>query len=231
MKVLGVNGSPKGRESNTDCILQPFLKGTRDAGAEAEVIYLYDRKIAHCIGCYSCWSKTPGECIHKDDMRDLLPKVMDADIIVWASPLYFYTVTGIMKNFIDRLFPLLSPAGGNSGNRYNQGSQTERNESKKNVLISTCGFPGKNNFSGLIESFRIMNGGKIEASILFAEGGLLKKDYLKEVLAPYFSAVESAGREIVRLGYVTLETQSKIDKDAVHSLINEHRFDKQYKPV
>ncbi len=109
MKILAVNGSPRGAIGNTEVILQAFLKGVREAGEEAEVIYLKDKAIKHCIGCLSCWIKTPGVCIHKDDMPELLEKLKSTDIIIGAMPLYIYTVPGLFKDFMDRMIPLAQP--------------------------------------------------------------------------------------------------------------------------
>ena len=85
--------------------LEPFsIKiGTKEINIEpfsyAEVIYnqsfsiyLKDKDIKHCSGCFTCWTKTPGKCIHKDDMEELLHKISQADVIVYATPLYYYTV-------------------------------------------------------------------------------------------------------------------------------------------
>ena len=72
MKVLAINGSPRGQFGNTEVLLKPFLEGCAEAGAEIETIYLKDKEIKHCIGCFTCWTKTPGKCIHKDDMEELL---------------------------------------------------------------------------------------------------------------------------------------------------------------
>ncbi len=110
MRVVAINGSPRGRDGNTERILEPFLEGTRDAGAEVETIYLKDKKINHCLGCFSCWVKTPGVCVHHDDMPEILEKVIAADMLVYATPLYCYSVTGMMKDFLDRNIPLLTAA-------------------------------------------------------------------------------------------------------------------------
>ena len=106
MKVLAINGSPRGAIGKYRGFLKPFLKGCEEAGAEIETIYLKDKDIKHCSGCFTCWTKTPGKCIHKDDMEELLDKISQADIMVYATPLYYYTVTGIMKDFMDRMIPL-----------------------------------------------------------------------------------------------------------------------------
>ena len=88
MKIIALNGSPRGHKGNTEVILKQFLKGCESAGAKTETIYLKDKNIKHCCGCFTCWEKTPGKCIYKDDMEDLLVKVSKADIIVYATPLY-----------------------------------------------------------------------------------------------------------------------------------------------
>ena len=68
-------------------------------------ICVKNQKIKHCIGCFTCWTKTPGNCIHKDDMtKELFPKWLKSDLVVYATPLYHYTVNAEMKAFIDRGF-------------------------------------------------------------------------------------------------------------------------------
>ena len=94
MKVLAFNGSPRGKRSNTDRILQPFLEGTKDAEVETETIYLKNLEIKPCLGCFACCTKTPGVCVQKDDMASLLEKIRHADVIVYATPLYVFTVSG-----------------------------------------------------------------------------------------------------------------------------------------
>ena len=76
MKVLAINSSPRGDgQSKTELMLNHLVKGMREAGAEVEVVELRKRKVNNCIGCFTCWTKTPGVCIHKDDMtKELYPK-------------------------------------------------------------------------------------------------------------------------------------------------------------
>jgi len=75
MKILAIQGSPRPKASNTEILLREFLKGAQSQGAETETIYLKDKDIHSCVGCYTCWAKTPGICIFKDDMPELLEKV------------------------------------------------------------------------------------------------------------------------------------------------------------
>ena len=96
MKILAFNSSPRKKKSNTNRILLPFLEGAKEAGADVELVYLYDKTIKPCLGCYACWLKTPGKCCQKDDMAELLPKMMRADVIVYATPLYVFGMTAQM---------------------------------------------------------------------------------------------------------------------------------------
>jgi multimeric flavodoxin WrbA len=99
MKILAIQGSPRPKVSNTEILLQQFLQGAQSQGAETETIYLKDKDIHSCVGCYTCWAKTPGVCIFKDDMPELLEKVRSCDIIVYATPLYNYNMTSLLKAF------------------------------------------------------------------------------------------------------------------------------------
>ena len=77
MKVIALNSSPRGEGiSKTGIMLDALVEGMRQAGAEVETIHLRKKKINNCIGCYTCWTKTPGVCVHKDDMtRRVIPEV------------------------------------------------------------------------------------------------------------------------------------------------------------
>lgn len=219
MKVLAINGSPRGEKGNTEVILVQFLKGCEEAGAEIETIYLKDKEIKHCNGCFTCWTKTPGKCIHKDDMEELLNKVIEADIMVYATPLYNYTVTGMMKDFMDRKLPLAKREIMKVGDKYAHPKRYEKKSSTKTVLISNCGFPGNYNFSGLVETFRVMTKGDLAATICCGQGGILgavNTDHiLKKMYGQFFSALKSAGHEVMDLGYIKAETQAILDKDVI----------------
>ena len=94
MKILALNSSPRsGGQSKTEIMLNALVSGMRKAGADVEVVHLRKKKIKNCAGCFSCWTKTPGTCIHKDDMtQELFPKWLESDLVVLASPLYHFTV-------------------------------------------------------------------------------------------------------------------------------------------
>ena len=102
MKVLAINSSArKGGQSKTEWMLEYLVEGMAGAGAEVDVVNLRDKKIKYCTGCYTCWTKTPGKCIFQDDMtKELLPLLIQADLVVYATPLYHHTINAHMKTFI-----------------------------------------------------------------------------------------------------------------------------------
>ena len=99
-KVLILSGSPR-KGGNSDILCDEFLRGAQDAGHKAEKIRVAEKKVAPCSGCYYC-STHGGACVHKDDMADILQKMIDADVIVLASPVYFYSISAQLKAVIDR---------------------------------------------------------------------------------------------------------------------------------
>ena len=109
MKVLAINSSPRMDKGNTAVILNPFLDGMKEAGADVELFYTKKLNINPCQGEFNCWLKTPGECFQKDDMEIIRPKIFDADVCVLATPLYVAGMTGPMKNLIDRIIPGVQP--------------------------------------------------------------------------------------------------------------------------
>jgi len=217
MKILAINGSPRGKSSNSDRILLPFLDGAREVGADAEVIYLSEKTINHCLGCFTCWTKSPGVCVHQDDMPELLEKIRLADLIVYATPLYVFTVSGLMKDFMDRHLPLAQPYILKRGGQYIHPRRYEE-KSKKIILIANCGYPGKHHFSGLVETFRCFTSGsdkELAAVILCAAGELLKIPEAQASVKWFIKACKTAGRELVNCGKLTPETEALLNNDLI----------------
>lgn len=99
-KVLILSGSPR-KGGNSDILCDEFARGAREAGNEVEKIRVADKKIHPCSGCYYCTSHG-GACAHKDDMAKVLQKMINADVLVLASPVYFYSIDAQLKAVIDR---------------------------------------------------------------------------------------------------------------------------------
>ena len=84
-KIFAINSSPSEEKGTTARLLQAFLKGASEAGAETRVENIFEQDINPCVGCIFCWIKTPGECAQKDDMKKMLEKSKDSDIIVYST--------------------------------------------------------------------------------------------------------------------------------------------------
>ena len=98
-KVLILSGSPR-KDGNSDILCNEFMKGAVESGNEVEKIRVSEKKIGFCTGCYAC--RDTGVCAIKDDMADVMQKIIDADVIVLASPVYFYSIDAQLKALIDR---------------------------------------------------------------------------------------------------------------------------------
>ena len=111
MKVIAINGSPR-KGWNTDTLLKKALDGAASAGAEAEMVYLYDLKFRGCVSCLACKLQKeprPNRCVLRDDLTAVLDKVHGADAVILGSPIYFSEVTGEMRSFFERfLFQYLN---------------------------------------------------------------------------------------------------------------------------
>ena len=98
-KVLILSGSPR-KNGNSDLLCDEFMKGAIEAGHQVEKIRVADKNIGYCRACYGC--KGTGVCVIKDDMTEVLQKMIDADVLVLASPVYFYSIDAQLKTVIDR---------------------------------------------------------------------------------------------------------------------------------
>ena len=211
IKFLGVQGSPRPKSSNTEILLQEFMKGARSQGAETETVYLKEKNIHPCVGCYTCWTKTPGICVFKDDMPELLEKVRNCDVIVYATPLYNYSMTSYMKIFQERSLPLLDPHFVKDGEVYHHPQRYPNN--RKKVLVSTCGFPEISHFDALRLMFRKQSGAPTIGELLVPAAEMsLKQGFMKERARPILDAAYRAGTEIVREGKISPETEAQVQK-------------------
>ena len=123
MKIAVFNGSP--RKENTAALIDAFCEGAKEAGHEVEVYHVGRMKIAGCLGCGYCHTKGEGNCIQKDDLEKIMPAYKEADMIVFASPIYYFTMTAQMEAAIQRVFCIGKPA-----------------KAKKAALLLSSGSPG-----------------------------------------------------------------------------------------
>ena len=216
LKVLVFNSSPRKEKGNTALILNPFIECMREAGADVDLYYNYDLKIKPCRGCFNCWLKTPGICSQMDDMQWLLPKMNDADILVYATPLYSYGMNGQMKNLIDRMIVLAEPfmevVEGRSRHIAGDGEKP-----RKIVLVSNCGLWGIDNFDPLVVHVKKL----CQDPPMEYAGALLRPhgEALRAMLdmgAPVgdiIDAAREAGRQLIVEGKMSQTTLDVISRD------------------
>jgi multimeric flavodoxin WrbA len=153
-KVLILSSSPR-RGGNSDLLSGEFMKGALQSGHQVEKVFLKDKKINYCTGCGSCNSKSK-DCSQKDDMPELLQKMLSADVIAMATPVYFYTMCGQMKTLIDRTVA-----------RYTEISN------KEFYFILTAADNNKKALARTVEGFRGFTSclsGPVEKGIIYGTG-------------------------------------------------------------
>ena len=101
-KVLVLSGSPR-KNGNSDMLCDAFVKGAEKAGHLTEKVFIQNKKIFPCLACYGC--RNTHLCVQKDDMGEILEKMVQADVIVLATPVYFYSLSGQLKTLIYRTLP------------------------------------------------------------------------------------------------------------------------------
>lgn len=230
MKIVIINSSPRMSKSNTHMIVEAFARGAISAGAEVENIFLAKYAIKPCMACLSCWFKTPGKCVLNDDAEMVLNRMADADLLIFATPLYVDNVSGIMKTLMDRMISKSNPLieideNGETRHIVKQSKLT------KVGVIANCGFPEQDQFQVLRLLFqRIARNMKAELAVEIyrGEGTLLTVEnaQLKPIIDQYKKLVEKAGNEAVTLGKISPETLIELEKplipyDVYNKAVNE----------
>jgi len=218
-KALIICGSPRGAKGHTYTLLQEFVRGMRDGGIACETVMLHQQRINPCSGCFSCWTKTPGRCIHHDDMADLLAREEEADLLIFAQPLYIFSVPGITKNYLDRRLPSFQPYLIAREDGITSHPQRRERSGRRMVVFSVCGFPELGHFAGLVTMFRQLAAaaaipllGEIlcpgSESLRF--GPRMAGKYRRILAALY-----QAGQELAHQGYVTRTTEAAVAQPLV----------------
>lgn len=155
-QILIIKGSPR-KKGNTAALADAFAKGAKENGNAVTEVILKEKTFGDCLGCGVCQGNG-GVCVQKDDMTEIYEAMKKADVIVFVSPVYFYSWTSLMKRMIDRTFavePFL--------------------KDKKFYLLSAGAAPEEQYMQTMIDSFRqyiscFRAGGNEEGGILFAYG-------------------------------------------------------------
>jgi multimeric flavodoxin WrbA len=212
MKVLALNSSARtGDVSKTEIVLDYLISGMREAGAAVEVIELRKKKIRYCIGCYTCWTKTPGTCIHKDDMsKEIYPKYLDCNLLILATPLFHYSVNALMKTFIERTLPAALPF---FEKRNGVTRHPLRHDTPPVAVISVAGFPEESVFDALKFYMNFLFGKqRLAAEIYRTSSEMLSRSSTSKKINDIREALIQGGRELVQSMTISPETMDRIKK-------------------
>lgn len=170
-KILVLSGSPR-KKGNTDLLCDEFIRGANENNCTSEKIYVIDKNIKGCIGCGAC-QINGGSCSQKDDMQEIYEKIIANDIIVFSSPVYFYSWTSQIKAVIDRTFAIEKIL-----------------KNKTFYLISAGAAPEEKYMKNLIDSFNlyiscfrnegIKNGGYVIGYSTSNKGDVIETDAMKK---------------------------------------------------
>jgi len=215
MKAVVINGSPHGDKGNTQLILGPFIEGMRAARAEVKVFETRSMTVRPCQGEYGCWFRTPGQCFQDDDMQKLLPELLEANVLVLATPLYVDGMTGPLKMVVDRMIPLGEPT---IVSREDHCRHPGRGSVKdpKMVLVSNCGFWELDNFDALVAHIQAIAknlDAEFAGALLRPHGPAFKA--MLDQRAPVtdvLDAARDAGRQLVEQGSIASQTLGVIGR-------------------
>jgi len=215
MRVIAINAAPRMEAGNTQMILNPLLVGLRHEGAQVDVSLLARKKINPCKGCFTCYAKTPGRCVHSDDMPALIERIRAAEMIVLATPVYLDGMTALTKTFVDRLVIFLDPHFVRDGSSLLH--PLRWNFPEKLFLVSVCGFPGLHNFDPLLvhmerlaKNLHTRLVGALLRPAVFSVR--LTRKYPEKVRS-VMDAARTAGEELARTGQVSRQTLDAVAAD------------------
>ncbi len=215
-KVLVLNSSPRRSLSNTMVVTKAFLEGlNQDRALEVETINVADLKVTPCLGCLSCWGRTEGDCIiRNDDIPALKEKILNSDIVISSFPLYFFSMPGILKVVTDRLLSLMltyegqkAPLNGESfhGLRYDD-------PKKRFVVISTCAYTDTSCYQSLLSELDAICGKSRYTPILVPQMKTLVDLKNENKLNRYLEKFRMAGEHFREDGCLKEEELSLLSK-------------------
>jgi len=217
MRILALNSSPRsGGQSKTELMLKHLADGMVDAGADVEVTNLREKNIKNCIGCFTCWTKTPGQCIHKDDMsKELFGKWLGSDMVVYATPLYNYGVNATLKAFMERTLPSIEPFFEIHDGRM---FHPLRDKTPAIVMLSVSGMPDEDHFSPLSAHANYLTatpGRQLIAEIYRPAAEIMTNPFFGEKSNDILHATTQAGRELVQSLKISPSTLGRITQPIV----------------
>ncbi|MDF2564193.1 MAG: NADPH-dependent reductase [Massilibacillus sp.] len=218
MKIVAINGSHKGKAGNTNIMVNAFLKGAQEAGAETVNIFLAEKEIKYCKACKACWFNSPGQCVIEDDMAEILSLMEGADIRILATPLYFDNISSMQKVFMDRMMVTANPYWGKDKNGECRHFTTSL--PPKLIMIANCGYPERSHFeviSHWIKRHARNINTDIICEIYASQGALLSTnaDEVRPIITTYLKVLETAGKEIATEMKLTEKTAKLLEHNFI----------------
>jgi multimeric flavodoxin WrbA len=231
MRILLVNGAPR-RNGFTREFTALFRSGAEDAAATVDELDLAEMDLRPCQGCYGCWSPpSPGRCVQDDDMAGALERYLACEVIVLATPLYYYSFSARIKMFLERLLPTTKPEP-DHGRRLGLGRNAMRfpdRGPRGSVLIAVGAHRGLANYRGVVETFALVSEGMdaipvgtlLRPESYFLDFGASKPITMRRVRG----AFEAAGRELAQNGRIAPVTE---EEAALPLTRDEESFDARF---
>lgn len=228
MKIIAINASHRGDKGHTHFLIEKLFQGAAAAGAEGEVVTLAKLKINRCLSCGRCHTeKHRLQCVYdgKDDVRTIFQKMAEADVIIYATPVYVFSMSGLLKTFLERMYAM----GDIHDLRLSESGlmfhHIDRSISSKPFVVLVCcdnlEAETPKNVLAYFETFsRFMDAPQI--GVLVRNGGGLSghgKDAESEKKVPkiykVYEAYEQAGRELATEGHIRRATQRQANQEII----------------
>jgi multimeric flavodoxin WrbA len=225
VKILALNGSHRGEAGCTQWLLDKIAEGAKEAGAEFETMVLAKHKINPCTGCEVCHTAQHHlRCIYEeeDDVKAIFAKMRAADILIYASPVYVFSMSGRMKTFLDRIN---STAGSSELCLTNSGLFFHRTEkafhAKPFVVLTCCGNVENETTQNIVSYFRTFSrfldapivGTLVRKSVgMMDVGKPLGPEQQKPVITEVTNAYVQAGRELATQGRIAARTEKRANQ-------------------
>jgi len=213
MRIVAIDGSPHGEKGNTALLLERFVAGAMEAGAEVQPASAYKMHVEPCCSRMVCWYRTPGVCIRKDDMTGLVDRMASADVWVLSTPVHLGGMSEGLVRVMERTVMLLSPMfevqdgrTGHVASPYATG--------KAVVLISTCGFYEESAFDSLVSQIADLSRShhrRFAGALLRPHGLALRFMQANGLdVGDVLDAAQRAGSELARTGSMREETLREV---------------------
>jgi multimeric flavodoxin WrbA len=210
MNVLAINGSPHGENGNTAVMIRAILDGLCKNGDTVDCVNLATMRIEQCLGCHSCWFRTPGKCVNDDDMGAIIDKMRGSDILVFGTPVHFCNVSGLFKTFFDRM----TAAGGNP---HSARESAAGQKPLGYIMIANSGLASRSQFDVIslwIQRVAQMSKANMIAEIYAAGGKVLSAPTSEQAAsrARYLEYLGKCGESISKNGSLDGSLAGLLDK-------------------